>query len=81
MGCPLQMSQLSPGREGRKTLRGIYSGPGCRPALVSLISVTFPGEETDRRVFGRRIAVCQCACFPGSSVGKRANLVLDITDP
>lgn len=67
MGCPLQMSQLSPGREGRKTLRGNGSGPGCRPALVSLISVTFLRRNGQKSLW-RRIAVCvSVLVFPGSS--------------
>lgn len=69
MGCPLQMSELSPEREGRKTLRGNGSGPGCRPALVSLRNRRDTEEETDRRVFGDELLYASVFFFffPGSS--------------
>lgn len=83
MGCPLQMSELSPGREGRKTLRGNGSGPGCRPALVSLRNRRDTEEETDRRVFGDELLYASVVFFffLAHPVGEKTNLILDTTDP
>lgn len=47
------MSQLSPGREERKTLSGNACGPDCKPALVPLIYATF--LRRNRRVFGSEL--------------------------
>lgn len=78
MGCPLQMSQLSPGREGRETLRGNGSGPGLDQPLC-LLFVTL--LRRNPRVFGDELLyVFVWLFFLAHPVGEKTNLLLDTTD-
>ena len=80
MGRPLQMSQLSPGREGRKTLRdmrGVGLAVGQPLYLLFMLFL-----RRNRSVFRDKLLYAFVwLFFLAHPVGEKTNLLLDTTDP